>query len=58
MPSLRCDCDYLADAESEADLLVIARAHARQTHRIDLDDDRILAALERLTDTAAEATEE
>lgn len=47
MPSLRCDCDYLADAESEADLLVLARTHARQVHGIDLDDGQLVAALNR-----------
>ncbi len=52
MPSLRCDCDYLADADTEAGLVAVARAHARDVHEIDLDDDQVLAALARQADTA------
>ncbi len=52
MPSLRCDCDYLADADTEAGLVAVAQAHARDAHEIDLDDDQVLAALARQADTA------
>lgn len=47
MPSLRCDCDYLAEAESEAELVDTARAHAHDVHQIELDAVQILAALVR-----------
>jgi predicted small metal-binding protein len=47
VPNLRCDCDYLADADTEAGLVAVARAHARDVHEIDLDDDQVLAALSR-----------
>lgn len=52
MPSLRCDCEYLADGTSLADLVRVARAHARDVHEIDLDEHQILAALARQTDRA------
>ncbi len=52
MPALRCDCDYVAEAVSVSELLVVARAHARRAHEIDLDDDQVLAALSRQADTA------
>lgn len=47
MPTLRCDCDYLAIGETEAELVVVARAHARDAHAVELDDNQVLVALTR-----------
>ncbi len=47
MAALRCDCGYLAEAALVAELLVVARAHARRVHQMDLDDDHVLSALAR-----------
>ena len=44
--SLKCDCGFVADGRDEDAIVLAARAHAREVHKIELTNDLVLAAAE------------
>lgn len=43
---IRCDCGYVAQRDSDEQLVAVAQRHAREVHAMDLTPQQVLAMAE------------